>query len=181
MRPPSAGGSSETLPGSAIGTPAFMSPEQAAGRLDRLGPASDVYSLGATLYCLLTGKAPIDGAGLDIEQILGRVQQGEFPRPRQVEPGVPQAMEAICLKAMAQEPDARYSTPGALADDVERWLADEPVTAWREPLSLRARRWTRRNRTFVTAATATILVGVFALAVAYSRESAINARLAHAN
>ena len=91
LRPPSASGSSETLPGSAIGTPAFMSPEQAAGRLDELGPQSDVYSLGATLYCLMTGKSPIDGAGLDIDRILDRVQRGEIPAPRHVDPGVPRA------------------------------------------------------------------------------------------
>ena len=129
-RPPSASGSSETLPGSAIGTPAYMSPEQAAGRLDQLGPASDVYSLGATLYSLLTGKAPIDGA--DVQDILRHVRRGDFPRPRQVDPDIPRGLEAICLKAMAVESADRYSSPRALADDIERWLADEPVAAWRE-------------------------------------------------
>ena len=69
-------GPRETLPGSAIGTPAYMSPEQAAGRLDQLGPASDVYSLGATLYYLLTGKPPIEGTGVDVEAVLERVRTG---------------------------------------------------------------------------------------------------------
>ena len=76
--------SAETLPGSAIGTPAYMSPEQAAGRLDRLGPASDVYSLGATLYSLLTGRPPFEEP--DVGAVLQQVQRGEFPPPRQVDP-----------------------------------------------------------------------------------------------
>ena len=77
---PSSSGSSETLPGSAMGTPAYMSPEQAGGDLDRLGPRSDVYSLGATLYCLLTGKPPFEGD--DIGEILRKVQAGDFRAPR---------------------------------------------------------------------------------------------------
>ena len=79
--PSSASGSAETLPGSALGTPAYMSPEQAAGDLDRLGPRSDVYSLGATLYCLLTGKAPFEGT--TSATVLREVQQGRLhPAPR---------------------------------------------------------------------------------------------------
>ena len=81
---PSSSGSSETLPGSALGTPAYMSPEQAGGDLDRLGPRSDVYSLGATLYCLLTGKPPFEGD--DIGEILRKVQAGDFRAPREVDP-----------------------------------------------------------------------------------------------
>ena len=138
---PSSGGSSETLPGSALGTPAYMSPEQARGELNRLGPRSDVYSLGATLYCLLTGKPPFEGD--DIGEILRAVQEGRFPRPSQHDPALDKALEAICLKAMANEPEDRYATPKALADDLDRWMADEPVTAWREPFSRRARRWAR--------------------------------------
>ena len=130
MRPASASGSSETVAGTALGTPAYMSPEQAAGRLDQLGPASDVYSLGATLYCLLTGQPPLEG---DVGEVLRRAQRGEFPPPRQVNPSVPAALEAVCLKAMAMKPEDRYASPRALADDVERWLADEPVSAYREP------------------------------------------------
>jgi serine/threonine protein kinase/Flp pilus assembly protein TadD len=110
LRPPSASGSSETLPGSAIGTPAFMSPEQAAGRIEQLGPASDVYSLGATLYCLLTGKAPIGGS--DVEDVLRHVERGEVLPPRQVQPHVPRPLEAICLKAMALRPEDRYPALG---------------------------------------------------------------------
>ena len=99
--PSSASGSAETLPGSAIGTPAYMSPEQAAGDLERLGPRSDVYSLGATLYCLLTGKAPFEGT--DLGAVLRDVQKGDFPPPRQVDPSIDRALEAVCLKAMATE------------------------------------------------------------------------------
>jgi serine/threonine-protein kinase len=95
LRPASASGSAPTQLGSVIGTPAFMPPEQAAGRLDQLGPASDVYSLGATLYCLLTGQAPVTGA--DRAAVLRQVQRGEFPPPRQVKGAVPRALEAVCL------------------------------------------------------------------------------------
>ena len=124
---PSSSGSSETLPGSALGTPAYMSPEQAGGDLDRLGPRSDVYSLGATLYCLLTGKPPFEGD--DIGEILRRVQAGDFRAPREVDPSLDKALEAVCLKAMATKPEDRYASCRALAEDVERWMADEPVTA----------------------------------------------------
>ena len=96
-----------------IGTPAYMSPEQAAGRLDQLGPASDVYSLGATLYCLLTGKPPIEGIGADVEDRLAPRPARRFPRPRQVKTDTPRALEAICLKAMATEPADRYPSPAS--------------------------------------------------------------------
>ena len=147
LMPSSASGSAETLPGSALGTPAYMSPEQAAGDLDRLGPRSDVYSLGATLYCLLTGRPPFEGD--DLGAVLRAVQKGDFPPPRAVDPSIDRALEAVCLKAMAIEPEDRYATPRALADDVERWAADEPVSAWREPLVRPGPAWGRRNRTAV--------------------------------
>ena len=118
--------------GARLGTPAYMSPERAAGRISDLGPASDVYSLGATLYCLLTGKAPF--ADTDILELLRKVERGDFPPPRKLETWIDPALEAICLKAMATDPAQRYLTPRALADDVEHWLADEPVLAWREPI-----------------------------------------------
>jgi eukaryotic-like serine/threonine-protein kinase len=138
-------GSAETLPGSVIGTPAYMSPEQAVGRLDLLGPRSDVYSLGATLYSLLTGVAPFTGG--EIADVLRKVEQSEFARPRDASPWLDPALEAIALKAMALRPDDRYASPQALADDLERWLADEPVLAYPEPFTRRARRWARRHRT----------------------------------
>ncbi len=147
---------SGTHHGSAVGTPAFMSPEQASGELERLGPASDVYSLGATLYCLLTGKVAFEGR--DPLVIFDRVKRGDFPRPRAVCPHVPPVLEAICLKAMALETTARYSTATLLADDLERWLADEPVSAYREPFLERCARWSRRHRTWIRA-------GVLGLAV----------------
>ena len=84
LQPASGSGSSETLPGTALGTPAYMSPEQSEGRLEQVGPLSDVYSLGATLYCLLTGKPPIEES--DVGEALRRVQRGEFPPPRAVNP-----------------------------------------------------------------------------------------------
>jgi len=159
---PSSSGSSETLPGSALGTPAYMSPEQARGELNRLGPPSDVYSLGATLCCMLTGKPPFEGD--DIGVILRAVQDGHFPRPSQLNLSLDKALDAVCLKAMATRPEDRYPTARALADDLDRWMADEPVSAWPEPFSRRARRWARRNRTVVTAAAVALAAGVVGLA-----------------
>jgi serine/threonine protein kinase/tetratricopeptide (TPR) repeat protein len=159
--PTSSSGSSETLPGSAIGTPAYMSPEQADGDLDRLGPRSDVYSLGATLYCLLTGRPP--RAGEDVRAVLAAARRGEFTPARQVDPSIDRALEAICSKAMAEAPGDRYATPRALADDVERWMADEPVTAYRDPWSTRTRRWLRRHRTAATAVGLLALIAVIGI------------------
>jgi tetratricopeptide (TPR) repeat protein/serine/threonine protein kinase len=149
-----------TQVGSVIGTPGFMSPEQAAGRPDQVGPASDVYSLGATLYFLLIGKAPFDGP--DGKAVLERVQRGDFPPPRRIKPEVPRALEAVCLKAMAPRPEDRYPTARALSGDVEKWLADEPVGAWREPLRLRVGRWARRHQARVAAIASGVLVAVLA-------------------
>ncbi len=120
-----------TQMGSAVGTPAFMSPEQAEGRLDLVSPASDVYSLGATLYCLLTGSPPL--AGNDLGDVLERARRGAFPRPRQLRPELHPALEAICLKAMAPRPADRYGSAAELGQEVERWLDDLPVQAWAEP------------------------------------------------
>jgi WD40 repeat protein/tRNA A-37 threonylcarbamoyl transferase component Bud32 len=163
LQPASGSGSSETLPGTALGTPAYMSPEQAEGRLEQVGPLSDLYSLGATLYCLLTGSPPIGET--DIGEVLRRVQRGEFPPPRAVDPRVPRALEAICLKAMALRPEERYAAPRALADDLERWLADEPVAVYREPLTTRLTRWGRRHRTTAASIGALLVTAVAALAI----------------
>ncbi len=174
-----ASGSSETLPGSALGTPAYMSPEQAEGNLEALGPRSDVYSLGATLYCLLTGRPPV--VGDDLGAILRAVQSGALVPPRQVNPSIDRALEAVCMKAMALRPDDRYGSCRALAGDVERWMADEPVSAWREPFSGRARRWARRNRTKVTAAAVALLAGVAGLVAVAGVQARANSHLRAAN
>ena len=142
LRPQSAGNSSETVAGSAVGTPGFMSPEQAGGRLDEVGPASDIYSLGATLYCVLTGRPPqIDP---EILAVLMKIQRGEFPRPAQLRPGIDRALEAVCLKAMALAPRTATLRHGPWGTTSSAWLADEPVSAWPEPWSVRCARcaWT---------------------------------------
>ena len=131
LRPESGREADLTQTGSALGTPQYMSPEQAAGDPRRLGPRSDVYNLGATLYCLLTGQAPF--AAEHILGVLDDVRAGAFPPPRRLDPTVDRALEAVCLKAMALKPEDRYATPRELAEDVERWMADESVSAWREP------------------------------------------------
>jgi serine/threonine protein kinase len=178
LRPSSASGSAATQMGSALGTPAYMSPEQAAGRLDQLGPASDVYSLGATLYCLLTGQAPIQEP--DTGRVLERVQKGDFPRPRQIKPEVNAALEAVCLKAMALRPQDRYASPRVLADDLEHWLAGEPISAWPEPWTVKTARWVSRHRTLVSGAAAALLVGLVSLLIATGLLSAANEQLAAA-
>ena len=133
-----------TVAGAAIGTPEYMSPEQAQGLLDQLGPATDVYSLGATLYCLLTGRPPIVA-----RETSGKIEKaiaGDFPPPRQIDRSIAKPLEAICLRAMARNPADRYPSPGDLSHDLERWLADEPVHAFHDPLLSRFGRLLRKNR-----------------------------------
>jgi serine/threonine-protein kinase len=159
----SGAGSTDTRAGEAMGTPQYMSPEQAEGRLDKLGPPSDVYSLGATLYSLLTGKPPFEAS--DVGAVLLKVVRGDFSPPRQVKPSVPPALEAVCLKAMSLHPQDRYPSVRALADEIERWLADEPVKAWPEPWTVRARRWISRHRTIVSSSGAALGMTVILLVV----------------
>jgi tetratricopeptide (TPR) repeat protein/tRNA A-37 threonylcarbamoyl transferase component Bud32 len=150
FRPSSGSGEAMTQMGSAVGTPAYMSPEQAAGQLDKLGPASDIYSLGATLYALLTGQAPFREG--DAGDVLQKVRTGDFLPPRRINADIPAPLEAICLKAMAVDPGNRYASCAGLAEDVEHWLADEPVQAYPEPWTTRIRRWLDRHRIAVAAA-----------------------------
>jgi len=154
---------SQTEPGSVLGTPAYMSPEQAQGDLHSLGPRSDVYSLGATLYTLLTGEPPYQAEGAGA--LLAAVQKGGFPPPRKLRPAIDRALEAVCQKAMAQRPLDRYDSARALADDLRLWTAGEPVSAWREPAVRRARCWARRHRTAMTAAAIGLLVTLAASVV----------------
>ena len=130
--------------GALIGTPAFMSPEQARGESQSIGPASDVYSLGATLHTLLTGRKRF--ADSDVNNTLRQVIAGDFARPREWNRSIPRSLEAICLKALALKPEDRYASASALAGDIEHWLADEPISAARESIAARLARWGRRNR-----------------------------------
>jgi serine/threonine-protein kinase len=176
--PSSASGSSETLPGSALGTPAYMSPEQAIGDLGALGPRSDVYSLGASLYTLLTGKPPFVG---DPGEVLRAVQRGDVAAPGTVDSTIDRALEAVCLKAMAKKPEDRYGGAQELSEDIERWMADEPVVGWQEPYSSRARRWARRNRTVVTTAGAVVLVAFLGALAVLAVQTRANRELRDAN
>jgi WD40 repeat protein/serine/threonine protein kinase len=180
--PASSTGSAPTQMGSALGTPAYMSPEQAAGRLDELGPASDVYSLGATLYDVLTGQPPFVGIA-DKGELLRQVQRGAFPPPRSVCQSVPKPLEAICLKAMALQSSDRYTTPTRLAEDIEHWLADEPVTAASDTLVERSARFVRKHRSWaLSIAAALILIALVSIAAALviNQQRAENATLASA-
>ena len=156
-------GSSVTQIGQAVGTPQYMSPEQALGQLDQLGPATDIYSLGATLYTIVTGQPPI--VGQTVQEVLTKVRQGRIVPPRQINPRIPRALEAITLRALALQPDHRYATAQALADDVEHWLADEAVEAYHEPLVARVRRGLRKRPMVTGSLLATLLVGLVALGI----------------
>jgi serine/threonine protein kinase len=188
---PSNVSASHTLEGQAVGTAPYMSTEQAAGKVASLTPSTDVYSLGATLYVLITNQVPFANPGNPpqtppVGEILRRKPLGDFVRPRVFNPQCPKALEAICLKAMALEPGDRYASAAELAQDLERYLADEPVVAHQESALERAARWTRKHRTFARAAaisliliTATALIAVLFInsarrAEAVARENATN-------
>jgi eukaryotic-like serine/threonine-protein kinase len=155
------------------GTPAFMSPEHAAGQRGA-DARSDVYSLGATLYVLLTNELPYPGK--DAENVLERVVAGSLPPPHVVTPDVPPALEAICLHAMALRPEDRYPSALELAAEVERWLADESITVYRDPWQGRARRWGRRHPALVGASAAAAILFMAVLASATMWLSAAHQR-----
>ena len=139
---------------SAIGTEGFMSPEAAAGRPDDVDEASDIYSLGATLYNVLTGKVPPKEPFAQ-----GATAPVDFSRPQRLRPDRRPALQAVCMKAMASAKSDRYGSAKMLADELEKWLADEPVTAWTEPVAYRLDRWFRRHRTLFVTLVASALIG----------------------
>jgi serine/threonine protein kinase len=152
-----------TQAGDVFGTPPYMAPEQAEGRVNAIGPLADVYALGAILYHLLTGENPYSET--DKAAILAQVRRGSPRAPRTIRPDVPKALEAICLKAMAREPHDRYASAADLSQDVQSWLADLPVTAFPDPWTARAGRWLRRHRTLVATTIALLLTTVIALSL----------------
>jgi WD40 repeat protein/serine/threonine protein kinase len=164
----------ETVQGLVQGTPSHMAPEQAEGRIDLIEPRTDIYGLGTILFEILTGRAP--HAGDDTATLLQRIVRDPTPRARLAEPTVPAALDAVCAKAMAKDRSERYSRAQDLAEDVQRFLADEPVSAWREPASVRIRRWLSRHRTLVTSAAATLVVALAGLVIGLVLLAAANER-----
>jgi serine/threonine protein kinase/Flp pilus assembly protein TadD len=150
-----------TLTGDLLGTVRYMSPEQALGRRTALDPRTDVYSLGVTLYELLTLEPAYPGRGR--EEVLWQIARGEPRPPRRLCPALPAELETIVLKAMARNPDERYGTAQELADDLRRFLEDRPIRARRPTLAQRAAKWARRHRGLVRAAAVAVAVGVVVL------------------
>ena len=151
-----------TRTGAVLGTPAYMSPEQASGQQTSIGPATDIYSLGATLYFVLTGQSPLTTK--ERADWIEQLRLGKYTPPREIQPLIPKALEAVCQKAMSLKPEDRYSGPLELATDLERWLADEPVSAVSDSVSERLARFMRRHRAWTQAiATAVTVIAVIAI------------------
>jgi hypothetical protein len=132
-----------TQSGSVLGTPSYMAPEQCRGVSHEIGPATDVYALGTVLYELLTGRVPFQAA--ETMRLLHQVVEEEPPPPGRWVPGLPRDLECICLHCLEKEPRQRYASAEALADDVRRFLTDEPIRARSVGRLERIRKWARRR------------------------------------
>ncbi len=150
-----------TLSGAELGTPEYMPPEQVKVDPDAIGPASDVYGLGAVLYHLLTGRPPFLAGSK--EETFHQVVKNEPAAPRTLNPAIPKDLETICLKCLEKEPKRRYASALALAEDLHRWLKGEPILARPVTRLERAVKWYRRETKTATLITAVILVALLGL------------------
>ncbi len=140
----------ETRSGVPLGSPPYMAPEQAAGKRHSVGPRADVYSLGASLYEIVTGRPPFQGESH--LETLGQVLANEPVPPRILRPGLPRDLETICLKCLEKDPGRRYASAAALREDLERFLRGEPIRARPASYRLRAAKWVRRRPMHAAAA-----------------------------
>jgi len=165
-----------THTGVILGTPAYMAPELAEGRAAQATTAVDIYALGAVLYECLTGKAPYQGS--DPLEILDRVRGSDPLPPERLQPNLPPQLVTICLKAMAREPADRYPSAGALADDLQRFLFDQPVLARREPGWRRLTRWLRRQPVVASLSLSLALLACLCLLLALATLRLVGSRAA---
>lgn len=154
-----------TLDGIAVGTPAYMSPEQATIN-GPVGAHSDIFGIGATLYFVLAGQAPYRSS--TAQEALELARECSWRSARDICPAVPQALNAICRRAMMVSPSDRYASAELIADDIERYLADDPISVWQDGVATMVRRWIKKHRseTVVAAVSlAVLLVGAVAFSV----------------
>jgi hypothetical protein len=151
-----------TQTGAVMGSPAYMPPEQAAGRLDQIGPQSDIYSLGAILYQLLTGHPPF--AGETPVKTIQQVMEMEPAAPSKLNANVPPDPETICLKCLEKRPERRYHSARELAEELDRFLKHEPILARPASRMRKAWNWAMRNPWFLTGVASTALLGLLGLA-----------------
>jgi serine/threonine protein kinase len=152
-----------TMTGDVIGTLRYMSPEQAMAKHGLVDHRTDIYSLGVTLYELLTGVPAVPGR--DRHELLQRIAFAEIVPPRQHEPSIPLDLETVILKAVANEPASRYASAQEFADDLRRWLDSKPVQAKRPGVADRFGKWTRRNRAVVVTAGILLMCLLVSMAV----------------
>ncbi len=164
--------------GDILGTPSYMPPEQAGGELEKIGPASDIYSLGAVLYCLLTARPPFQAARpLDtVLQVIGQ----DPVSPKQLNPAVDKDLETICLKCLEKSAERRYETAAALKSDLDRFLKGEPIHARRISPAAKVWRWCRRKPLvagLIAAVGISLIVGV-SFSTYFAMEARVRARQA---